>query len=58
MLALWQTNAFIRFPILSLTRVHPDMLLLDLGSGIGNIVLQSDCTASDIKLMEKPAVIT
>lgn len=57
MLALWRTNAVIRFPILSLARVRPDVLLLNLSSGIGNIVLQSDCTASDIKLMEKPAVI-
>lgn len=45
--------------ILSLARARPDALLLDLGSGVGNVVLQaalqSGCTAFGVELMEKPA---
>ncbi|KAI0297535.1 S-adenosyl-L-methionine-dependent methyltransferase [Multifurca ochricompacta] len=45
--------------LLSLTRACPGMLLLDLGSGVGNIVLQaalqSGCSAFGVELMEKPA---
>jgi len=45
--------------LLSLTRTRPDMLLLDLGSGVGNVVLhaalQSGCFAFGVEIMEKPA---
>jgi H3 lysine-79-specific histone-lysine N-methyltransferase len=45
--------------LLSLTRTRPEMLLVDLGSGVGNVVLhaalQSGCTAFGVEVMEKPA---
>jgi len=45
--------------LLSLTQACPDMLLLDLGSGVGNVVLhaalQSGCSAFGVEIMEKPA---
>ena len=46
---------------LSLARARPDTLFLDLGSGVGNVVLQaalqSGCTPLGVELMEKPAEI-
>ena len=45
--------------LLFLTRANPDTLFLDLGSGVGNVVLhaalQSGCTAFGVEVMEKPA---
>jgi [histone H3]-lysine79 N-trimethyltransferase len=45
--------------LLSLTRARPGMLLVDLGSGVGNVVLQaalqSGCSAFGVEVMEKPA---
>jgi H3 lysine-79-specific histone-lysine N-methyltransferase len=45
--------------ILSLARARPGTLLLDLGGGVGNVVLQaalqSGCSAFGVELMEKPA---
>ena len=45
--------------LLSLARARPDTLLLDLGGGVGNVVLQaalqSGCSAFGVELMEKPA---
>jgi [histone H3]-lysine79 N-trimethyltransferase len=45
--------------LLSLTRARPGMLLIDLGSGVGNVVLQaalqSGCSAFGVEVMEKPA---
>jgi H3 lysine-79-specific histone-lysine N-methyltransferase len=45
--------------LLSLTRTRPDTLFVDLGSGVGNVVLhaalQSGCSAFGVEVMEKPA---
>ena len=45
--------------LLSLSRARPGTLLLDLGSGVGNVVLQaalqSGCSAFGVEVMEKPA---
>ncbi len=45
--------------LLSLTRAGPGTLLLDLGSGVVNIVvhaaLQSGCSAFGIEVMENPS---
>ncbi|KAH9171706.1 histone-lysine N-methyltransferase [Lactarius sanguifluus] len=45
--------------LLSFARARPGTLLLDLGSGVGNVVLQaalqSGCSAFGVELMEKPA---
>jgi H3 lysine-79-specific histone-lysine N-methyltransferase len=45
--------------LLSLTRAHPGTLLVDLGSGVGNVVLhaalQSGCSAFGVEVMEKPS---
>jgi H3 lysine-79-specific histone-lysine N-methyltransferase len=45
--------------LLSFTRADPDTLFLDLGSGVGNVVLhaalQSGCSAFGVEVMEKPA---
>jgi H3 lysine-79-specific histone-lysine N-methyltransferase len=45
--------------LLSLSRAQPDTLLLDLGSGVGNVVLhaalQSGCSAFGVEVMEKPS---
>ncbi|KAI0264980.1 S-adenosyl-L-methionine-dependent methyltransferase [Gloeopeniophorella convolvens] len=45
--------------LVALSGVRPGSLLLDLGSGVGNVVLQaalqSGCTAFGVELMEKPA---
>lgn len=45
--------------LLSLSRAQPGTLLLDLGSGVGNVVLQaalqSGCSAFGVEVMERPA---
>jgi len=45
--------------LLSLSRARPGTLLLDLGSGVGNVVLhaalQSGCSAFGVEVMEKPS---
>jgi [histone H3]-lysine79 N-trimethyltransferase len=45
--------------LLSLTRAGPGTLLVDLGSGVGNVVLhaalQSGCSAFGVEVMEKPS---
>jgi H3 lysine-79-specific histone-lysine N-methyltransferase len=45
--------------LLSLTRAGPGTLLLDLGSGVGNVVLhaalQSGCSAFGVEVMGKPS---
>jgi H3 lysine-79-specific histone-lysine N-methyltransferase len=47
--------------LLSLTRAQPGTLFLDLGSGVGNVVLhaalQSGCSAFGVEVMEKPAAM-
>ena len=43
--------------LLSLARVRPGTLLFDVGSGVGNVVLQSGRSAFGIELMEKRAEV-
>jgi H3 lysine-79-specific histone-lysine N-methyltransferase len=44
---------------LFLARTRPGTLFLDLGGGVGNVVLhaalQSGCSATAVEVMEKPA---
>jgi cyclopropane fatty-acyl-phospholipid synthase-like methyltransferase len=45
--------------LLFLARTRPGTLFLDLGGGVGNVVLyaalQSGCSATAVEVMEKPA---